>query len=122
MSMIEITKANMSEFVVSGEFDIAASVKEDQDSKESKKVTLRFVMDKTPVRDIIGSSLKGKRINKQVSLRKNMSTITAEQVVKVNYSGAAIQADPREAYLSTLKGLSEEEYRAKVLSDLGVEI
>ena len=71
-----ITKANLNDFVISGEFDIAASVRPEKGSKESKQVTLRFRFNNEPVANVIQSSLKDKRINWQVGARAKFNSLS----------------------------------------------
>jgi hypothetical protein len=98
--MINITKDKVSEYVVSGSFDIPFSVKADESSKEKKSGTLRFKMSNTPVADIIASSLKDKRINEQVKMRAKFNSIVQGGIIEVNYEGGKLAIDPKEAFRS----------------------
>lgn len=104
-----IDKTNMSNFVVNGSFDIAASVKPEQGSAEKKNVTLRFVMSGTPLSDIIQSSLKDKRINWQTGARTKFNSIKSGSVIEVKYEGGRAPADPRAVALAYFSSLSDEE-------------
>ena len=77
-----ITKENITDFVISGEWDIANSMKPYEKATEKVKNTLRFVFDKVPVLDVISSSLKDKKINYQNSHREKFDSIP-EGIVKV---------------------------------------
>jgi hypothetical protein len=115
--MTNVTKDKIGEFVVSGEFDIAASVKADRDSLESKSVTLRFVMDSVPLSDIIASSLKDKRINWQTTARSKFSSISNKSIVRVDYKGGRSTIASKEQVVNFANSLSPEE-RAKLIADL----
>lgn len=117
-TMIEITKANLNDYSVTGEFDIAASVKPEKGSASQKQVTLRFKMDKVPVKDIIQSSLKDKRINWQVGARAKFSSLQAGGVVTVNYTGGKATVDPQTATINFLSSMSEEQRNAWIAENL----
>ncbi len=113
-----ITKANIDEFVVTGDFDIEASFSADEDAKkakDSKTVTLRFQMVNTPVSAIVKSSLKDKRINKQVGLRAKSEAYTNGQIILVKYEGEKYaEADPISTILAraAAAGMTPAEYLA----------
>lgn len=112
-----ITKANVSEYNVTGEFDIVASFKADEDSTESKTVTLRFKMDNEPLINIIGSSLKDKRINEQVKLRKNFNSITDKSVVRVDYRGGrGPQESAEEKLAREIADMTPEQATAHIMA------
>ena len=116
MNMI-ITKANVSEYNITGEFDIAASFKADKDSDESKTVTLRFVMENEPLVNIIGSSLKDKRINWQVTARNNFNSITDKSVVKVKYvGGRGPQESAEEKLAREIADMTPEQAAAYIMA------
>jgi hypothetical protein len=115
--MINIEKNKVGEYSVSGEFDIAASIKSDRDSLESKSVTLRFVMDQVPLVDIIASSLKDKRINWQTSARSKFNSIVSKSIVRVDYRGGRSQVTSKEQVVGFANSLSPEE-RAKLIAEL----
>lgn len=101
--MISINKNNLSEVVVTGEFDIVASVKPEQGSNLVKTVTLRFSMDAVPLRDIVQSSLKDKRINWQVGARAKFNSLQDKGIVKVDYRGGKTTITSKEQALATLR-------------------
>ena len=116
MNML-ITKANVSEYNITGEFDIAASFKADKDSDESKTVTLRFVMENEPLVNIIGSSLKDKRINWQVTARNNFNSITDKSVVKVKYvGGRGPQESAEEKLAREIADMTPEQAAAYIMA------
>lgn len=100
-----ITRENMAQFVVSGEFSIPSNV-------EGKNSTLSFIMDKVPVSSIIASSLKDKRINAQVKLRAKPESYKEGQIVKLAYTGGKVQMTGQEVILAEAeaKGMTVEEY------------
>jgi hypothetical protein len=114
---MNIDKSKVGEFVISGEFDIAASVKSDRDSLESKTVTLRFVLNSVPLSDIIASSLKDKRINWQTSARSKFNSIPNKSIVRVDYKGGRSQITSKEQVVGFANSLSPEE-RAKLIAEL----
>jgi hypothetical protein len=110
--MIEINKDNLSEVVVSGEFDIQASFSSDLESKiakDSKQVTLRFKMDKVALQDIIHSSLKDKRINIQSTMRKKPEQYKQGQILNLDYKGGKAPLDIKIAFQSDFDNSSAEE-------------
>lgn len=109
-----ITSDNMDEYVVTGEFVISASVRPELGSDESKKVTLKFKMENTPVRDIIASSLKDKRINWQNSKRKHFNSIIDGSTVLLKYEGGREPIDPKANYGLWFASLSKEEQEAEI--------
>jgi hypothetical protein len=113
-----ITKVNVSEFVVTGEFDIPFSVKSDIDSEESKSGTLRFKMDSVPLGDIISSSLKDKRINWQAIARKKFEQISGSIIV-VDYKGGRQPIDQKQSTKSFLESMTPED-RLKWLKEQGL--
>jgi hypothetical protein len=113
-----ITKANVSEYVVTGEFDIPFSVKSDIDSEESKSGTLRFRMDCVPLGDIIASSLKDKRINWQATARKKFESISGSIIV-VDYKGGRQPVDPKQSTKAFLASMTTEA-RLKWLKEQGL--
>jgi hypothetical protein len=112
----EITKANMSEFVVTGEFDIAGSIKPEAGSSEQKEFTLRFVMSKTPIADIIHSSLKDKKINWQVKGRDKFAAVVNKSVIRVDYKGGRAPVDTKQSYREMLAGMTPEQRAAEIES------
>ena len=108
-----ITKENITDFVISGEWDIANSMKPYEKATEKVKNTLRFVFDKVPVLDVISSSLKDKKINYQNSHREKFDSIP-EGIVKVDYKGGKAPADTEADYESQLASLSPEEAEKKI--------
>jgi|WetSurMetagenome_2_1015567.scaffolds.fasta_scaffold81638_2 hypothetical protein len=111
---MRIDKGNIAECTVSGEFDIAASVKSDKDSKESKQVTLRFKLLNIPVSLIVASSLKDKRINWQVGARTKFNQIIDHSIITVDYSGGRTPVDIEEAYAARLAAMTPEAREAAI--------
>ena len=121
---MEITKDKVIGYTVSGEFDIQASFSEDEEAKkagDSKAVTLRFKMVNTPLSEIIGSSLKDKRINVQTSLRKHPELYTVGQIITLDYKGGKSVADPEDVMAARLKAMTPEA-RAKWFADRGIKL
>ena len=116
-----ITKANLNDFVISGEFDIAASVRPEKGSKESKQVTLRFRFNNEPIANVIQSSLKDKRINWQVGARAKFNSLVDRSVVVVEYKGGKGPAvDPMTQLVNeaAAAGKSIEEYLKEKVAEL----
>lgn len=110
--MNNIAKDKISDYCVTGEFDIAASIKADEDSKESKAVTLRFKLDSVPLGDIIASSLKDKRINWQAGARGKFNLVPSSGIVIVDYKGGRQPIDPKANAKNYLATCSDEEFKA----------
>jgi len=111
-TMPNITKANIADYTITGEFDIAASIKPDRDSTETKTVTLRFRMVDEPIANVIASSLKDKRINWQVGGRAKFNEIKAGSVITVEYKGGRAPIDPVTSVLqmAAAAGVSVEDF------------
>jgi hypothetical protein len=103
---MRITRENMNEFTVSGEFEIASET-------EGLRTILRFVMVDVPVGAIIASSLKDKRINVQIRLRAHPELYKNGQVVPIPYAGGSYE-DPKSAYDRYVEGLSPEMQKAEL--------
>jgi len=96
-----ITK--LDDYVISGKFDIQASFKPDKESKLSKVVTIRFNLVNVPLKDVITSSLRDKRIDTvNGQLRKNFDKYTNKQVVEVDYKSPATSIMTREERIDIL--------------------
>ncbi len=109
--MNNIAKDKVSEYCVTGEFNIEFSIKSDEDSREKKTGTLRFKLDSIPLSDIIQSSLKDKRINWQASARKNFNSIQSGVTV-VDYRGGRTPVDQKQNAKNYLATCSDEEFKA----------
>lgn len=110
--MPTIDISDVSQYTVSGSFDIASSFKADAESTEQKVVTLRFVMKCVPLAAIVRSSLKDKRINWAVSARRHFDKIVDRSTIVVNYVGAGAALDPVSQVVANAEalGISPDEY------------
>jgi hypothetical protein len=118
--MTEITKATLSQFVVTGEFDIAGSVSADDEAKkngESVRFTLRFKMNQTPLQDIIQSSLKDKKINWQVKGRDKIGTLKNGQLIVLDYKGGRAPMDALTT-IRTLKATMSQAEKDQLIAEL----
>jgi len=61
VTVTEIT--DPSNFVLTGTWTIAGSMKADKDSDDKKSFTIRFHLDKTPVKEVLAKALSGKKID-----------------------------------------------------------
>lgn len=113
-TMPNITKGTLNQFTITGDFEIAASVKAEQGSKDSKQVTIRFKLQDVPLSDVINSSLKDKRINWQVGARKNFDSLKPGSVVIVDYKGGRQPIDIQAAMDQRFASMSIEERKAYV--------
>ena len=83
------------DYTVTGEFDIDASFK--IEGEASKHVTLRFVMDGTPLKDIITKALATARITwANGPGRSKYRTWKDRSVIRVDFSSPAKQVESRE--------------------------
>jgi hypothetical protein len=114
---MNITKANVSEYTLVGEFDIAASISPDADSNMSKKVTLRFKMEGVNLSEILPDALRTKRINWANNNRKNFNSIKEGSVYVVDYRGGRTPVDPVEAFKARFASASAAE-REALLAEL----
>jgi len=118
--MTTIEKSDVSQYVVTGEFEIAATVSADADSKAvkaSKSVKLHFKMDSTPLAEVIGAALRDKRITWQSWARTHYGEIANGSVVKVAFKGGQLPVSPEEAMVAKLQRMTAEE-REQFLAEL----
>jgi hypothetical protein len=118
--MTTINKADVSSYVITGEFEIAATVSADAESKaikSSKMVHLHFLMEGTPLGEVIGAALRDKRITWQSSARSKYESIVNGSTVKVNFKGGQLPVSPEEAMVAKLQRMTVEE-RATYLKEL----
>lgn len=119
MAQTTITNGNINEYVVTGEWSISCGLKPELGSTESKKVTLTFMLENTPLLDIIGSSLKDKKINWQNNNRDKFDSIVDGSVIKVSYAGGRQPVDPEAQTKAYLASLSPEERKAFIKKHFG---
>ena len=116
---VVVSKSNINNYVVTGEWSISCGLKPELGSKESKKVTLVFMLENTPLLEIIGSSLKDKKINWQNSNRDKFESIKDGSVIKVNYAGGRQPIDQEAQTKAYLASLSPEERKAFIAKHFG---
>ena len=105
---MNITKNDIGQYTITGEFDIASDV-------EGLRTTLRFVLDNTPLSDVIQSMLKDKRINKQVHIRAHSSEYVHGSIVRVPFTGGRAPVDAKVQLRAEVAGMSDEEATAYLL-------
>ena len=108
-------KADVSEYVVTGEFVIAASVSADAESKSaktSKSVRLNFIMENTPLSEVIGAALRDKRITWQASARSKYESIVNGSDIKVAFKGGQLPVSPEDAMGAKLQRMTADERQA----------
>jgi hypothetical protein len=113
--MTTIMKADVSEYVVTGEFVIAASVSADAESKSaktSKSVRLNFIMENTPLSEVIGAALRDKRITWQASARSKYESIVNGSDIKVAFKGGQLPVSPEDAMVAKLQRMTADERQA----------
>ncbi len=116
---MNFTKDKIGEVTITGEFDIAASVKPEQGSESKKQVTLRFLLNNTPLSEIISSSLKDKRINWQTGARDKFESITSGSIIRVEFKGGKAPVDLKGNAQNYLLSLSKED-RLSFLKEQGL--
>ena len=116
---VVVNKSNINNYVVTGEWSISCGLKPEQGSSESKKVTLVFMLENTSLLEIIGSSLKDKKINWQNSNRDKFESIKDGSVIKVNYAGGRQPIDQEAQTKAYLASLSPEERKAFIAKHFG---
>lgn len=83
----ELNGKDLKEYVVTGKFDIASSIKPDKDSAESKTVTLRFNLEKVPLSDLLSPALSSKRITWQNNVgRPKFDKIKDRSIIDVDFT------------------------------------
>lgn len=87
-------------YTMSGKFDIDASVKADNDSTESKRVTLRFNMNSVPLIDIVTPALRSKRIDWQRMARTKFNSIADKSVIEVEFASPGKRVVTREEMIN----------------------
>ena len=106
---------NIRDYSVTGVFDLAASFKEDGESKDSKQVTLRIRLNNVALLDVITPALSTKRINWQNNVaRKNFHSFKNGQIVEIDFLAAGKKVKTREEMIEETRtmfmkaGLDEE--------------
>lgn len=110
--MTNIKNEDIGDFSVTGSWTISAKVRPDQDSKEVKQVTLKYIFDQTPLTEILSSALKDKRINWQSGARKKFSSIIDKSMITVKFEGGRGPVDPKAQALAYFASLTPEEREA----------
>ena len=108
---MNINKGDVSTYTITGEFDIQATVSPDAESKAvktSKTVWLRYILENTPLSEVISSALKDKRIVWQSGARGKFDSITNGSIIKVAFKGGQLPIDPKEAMVARLRAMTPE--------------
>ena len=92
------------------------SVKADQDSTESKQVTVNVKYDGLTLRDIFEKALAGDIIKWQVSARKHFTTLKKVENVDAKSPGRAPQVAPEVAIKAKMASMTKEEKQAYIQS------
>lgn len=111
---MNITKDDIRNFTLTGEFDIASDV-------EGLRHTLRFVLNNVPIMDVLNSSLKDKRINKQVQIRAHPEKYPAG-VLRVEYTGGRTPVDPETAATNYVAGMTAEQRLEWISAKTGIPL
>lgn len=101
ITMTDITKVN--EYTITGKFDIAGSIKADEDSTESKTFILRVNMNQVPVKSIITKALAQVRIDWARVGRKKFDKMTSGQVVEIDFNSPGKNVKTREEQIAEYK-------------------
>jgi hypothetical protein len=112
--------------LVNGTFDIAASIREDNESTESKTVTLRLKLDNVSLNEIMAKAASSARISWQNGPgRKNFSTWTSGSVIEVDFAspGKVVLSDEQQmkklAESLKAKGLTKEQMIEYMMKQMG---
>jgi hypothetical protein len=99
ITTMTITEKNINDFTLNGKWDIAASIK--NSDNESKTVKLRFVLNGTPLKDVLTFALADRRIAwaNGGSGRSKWSSYTSNQVIEVNFSAPGAKIETREDHI-----------------------
>lgn len=88
---------------INGKYDVSCSFKANKDSKESKKVTLRFILEEVELEDIITSALASKRIVWQNGPGRGKFDLWKDgQVIEVNYKAPGVNTKSEEERIMEL--------------------
>jgi len=99
-----ITKVQ--DYTVSGKFDIDSSIKPHGESNEKKQLTLRFVLDKVALVDIITPALSTKRINwANGPGRAKFDTWKDRSVLEIDFVAPGKRVKTRDEHVAEVKGL-----------------
>ena len=109
-----ITKANVSEYKITGVFEVAGSFKADGDSDESKSFVLEFdCEDGVNLSEFLGDALANKKITWVNNNRKNWNSISDKARIRVPYRGGrAPRVDPETAMVNKLAAMSPADAKA----------
>jgi len=92
------------------------SIKADNDSDESKRLTVKMNYDGLTMQDIFTKALSSDVIKWQAGARKRFDSFTDKQTVEVSAKspGGSPQIDPETAMVAKLKGMSPDEQKAYI--------
>ena len=113
--MKNITKDEVYNYCVSGEFTVAATLSADSDSKaakSSKNVHLTFMLENTPLSEIMTPALANKRITWQTGARSKFESIVNGSTIKVAFKGGQLPVDPIGAVVEKMQRMTAEEQAA----------
>ena len=114
--MTNITMQDIDKYTFTGHFDIAASVKADENSTSVKKLTLRIKCVNVPLRDLAYRGCldcKVPAVNGRI--RPKLDTFKEGQVVDVDFTKpATAPVDPKLGYKQYLASLSPEDRKAEL--------
>ena len=114
---MNITKADVSQYSITGEFTIAASISADSDSKkagESKNVYLQFILDNTLLSEVIAEALRNKRVTWQTGARKRYDSITQGSTVKIAFKGGELPESLEDQMARRMQSMTADEQQAFV--------
>jgi len=93
------------------------SVKADEDSTESKQVTVNVKYDGLTLKDVFTKALSSDIIKWQTSARKRFDILGKAENVTAKSPGAAPQVDPELAIIARAQSMTKDERKA-YLADL----
>ena len=99
--MTIITNEDIKDFVVDGSWNIAGSMKADNESTEIKKFTLKVKFANVPVADIVNKALEPTKIQWVNGVgRKHFDTYTNNQTIEIDFKspGRAPQLSAMEQF------------------------
>jgi hypothetical protein len=121
MEVINMTITDMNTVISGVTLIKVCSVKADEDSTESKQVTVNVRYDGLTLKDVFTKALSSDIIKWQAGARKRFDTLPKVETITAKSPGAAPQVNPEEAIKAKLAGMKTKAERKAYIDTLLAE-
>jgi hypothetical protein len=118
MEVINMTITDMNTVISGVTLIKVCSVKADEDSTESKQVTVNVRYDGLTLKDVFTKALSSDIIKWQAGARKRFDTLPKVETITAKSPGAAPQVNPEEAIKAKLTTFKTKKDRLEYLNSL----